>query len=188
MNLLENLFASGNMSMTEILPICHVEDHYFVLDSGKIVDILQINTKTHFADETTVKEDINCLQSFLKTYEGDIKIIALNFPVNTISQQVFFRRIIKTTENAAFKEVLKTKLCKLEELQSTPYYTVREFYIMFWANSREHYYNQLSRIKSYLNAANFVSELDTKKKLQVMEKLTNKSQHIFMGASADEKR
>ena len=110
----------------------------FVLKNQKYFDILKFKTKNL---ATVSKDELDFdnmyINKFFKTYAGDVKIIGLNFPTNTKSQQIYIKKKIENERNSLYRQVLQQKLMELENIEKQM--TDREYYLFFYSDSKEQY-------------------------------------------------
>ena len=71
------------------------------------MDIVQVKCKDLVnASESDVNFDMYSLTKLYRAYTDDLKIISLNFPTNTKSQQIYFQHKINHTANPLLKNIL----------------------------------------------------------------------------------
>lgn len=141
------------------------DDSYF--------DIMQFRCKdlTSSSDDD-IARDMFALQKFFKMYSDEIKIIAMNFPCNTKTQQKFFKEKIKNETNQERKEILEEKLEQCITLEREV--TDREYYLFYYAKDVEGLEERRSNILSILgNSAMMVDEISQSKKILLLQKLMN---------------
>lgn len=170
-------------SASEIIPIVDVFNDSFLLKNGKFMDMLSINCKDLVnSSEETVNYDMFLLTRLYKNYTNDIKLISLNFPTNTKSQQSYFQHKINHSNHPLLKPILEEKYNELIEDEKTS--TSREHYIMFWGDTYEALQRNMSNITTALSK-DLCSRCSLSKKIQVMFAMNNMSSAIFFNAQAD---
>ncbi|MCQ2510858.1 MAG: hypothetical protein MJ116_10400 [Lachnospiraceae bacterium] len=173
-------------STLELIPVRYYDRDYncYVLSDGTMMDILQINTKDLIsASQDEVEYDCLKLGKLFKTYAGDIKIVSLNFPCDTSSQQRYFREKLSNAKNEVYEYWLKVRLRELERIEKT--HTTREFYFLFFSNSFEE--NEKNRNTFLITLAvgkdGLVSILPEEKKHQILTKMNNKNALVSSGGA-----
>ena len=170
-------------SITEILPFDCYDDGLdcFRYKDGTYMDLLQVRTKdlTNEARDS-VEYDILKFTKLYKKFDGDIKIVATNFPSDTSKQQEYIRHKISKTKNSEHKKWLQKSLDELIWIEENR--TSREFYYMFWGNNekeiikrRDIFINTLGTTKDGL----LHKPMDKNKKIAICRKLNNKNAHIL---------
>ena len=101
-----------NKTIMDIFPIIDiVEDKSIFKTTYGYMNILQIESKDIYSlniDE--VNSHVLDLTSFLRGYQDDIKIVCMQFPVNTYNQQ---QNIINKLENLSIKGVDENTLVSI---------------------------------------------------------------------------
>ncbi|MGL4484970.1 MAG: hypothetical protein ACRCUS_08470, partial [Anaerovoracaceae bacterium] len=122
----------------EILPIRYYDSEAdcYALENGSYLGFFE-KTSADIANsmEDEVQYDMLLLAKFLKLYRADIKIVALNFPVNTARQRIFLEKKIEQTNNPIKKQWLKRSIKELSLLDINS--TKREYYIFYYSDSLE---------------------------------------------------
>ena len=175
---------STRKNANDIIPIVDVFNDAFKLRNGKLMDILRIQTKDLVnASEESVNTDMYLFTRLFKTYTDDLKIISLNFPTNTKSQQAYFQHKIAHNAHPLLASVLEEKLEELREDEKTS--TSREHYLMLWGDSYEDLKKRAGTIFGALGNG-LCSYCTLSKKLQVLFSMNNMSSAIFFDVDADE--
>ena len=163
------------------IPICRYDEAEgcYILKDGSCMDLLMVNSKD-LVTSSTDEIEYDCLKfgKLYKTYGGDMKLVALNFPCNTASQQRYMKHKIKTAKNQVFKAWLEKKQRELIALEKNN--TSREFYIMFFSRSVEAHQSDIATIQTVLRSGRdgLVSKIPEEKKHQILYKLCNKSSMV----------
>ena len=123
-------------STKELLGFVDVDDDDSIIMKNGYLDIFQIDSKDIYSltDVETTMNIYNFI-AFLRAYPFDIKLITMNFPVNTLKQQEFIKRKIKECDNKKYYYELIEELEQLVYLESTR--QNREFYIMIFIKDTE---------------------------------------------------
>lgn len=173
---------SVEKEIKNLLPIrfYDTENECFVMEKGTIMDMLKIKTKDLLnASEAEKNWDNMKFSKLYRTYSGDLKIVALNFPCNTSVQQDYWRDKLAKTANPVLKEMQRERLFQLEWLEKNS--TTREFYLFFFSKDiAEHVKNRLSILSILATGVDGVVEEMTKdKKIQILYKMNNKSSYVY---------
>lgn len=170
--------------VSNILPICYYDEpeNAYVMEDGSYLDMVQIVSKDLLnASLDEVQYDCLRFSKFYKTYIDDTKIIAMNFPCVTGSQQQFLSRKMKKEKNPKYKKWLQTSLNEMIFLEKNS--TSREFFLMFFSSEKEQHTKDLLSLKSLLASAGsiLVKEISPEKKEKIIYKMNNKQLRIHGG-------
>lgn len=168
---------------TEIIPLKDIQNGAFKYKDGSYMDFVQIKCKDLVnSSENEVNFDMYTLTKLFKAYADDLKLISINFPTNTKTQQAYFLHKINHTANPRLKSILEEKYNELveDELSSTN----REHYLMFFGETYDKLKKNLDAIFSNLGKS-LVEIIPVSKKLQVMFSITNMNSSIFYNERPD---
>ena len=166
------------------IPIIDTVRDAFQLRDGGFMDMLAIRTKDlENASEEDVNRDMWLLTSLFKRYSEDIKIISINFPTNTKTQQAYFEQKLMHCSHPLLKPILEEKLAELVAFEKTS--ICREHYLMFWGRSFEDLQKNRSSIASALGRELCMS-VSLSKKIQILFSLNNLSASVFYDENAAE--
>ena len=167
--------------ITGIIPIRDTYKGAFKYSDGSYMDIIQVRTKDlESVSDIEVNTDAYMFTKFNRTYSDDYKIISVNFPANTKTQQAYFRNKINHCTNSKLQAILEEKLDQLVYAEQTS--TNREHYLMIFGSSFEQLNDNRGTIFSALG--NLVESIDIDKKVQLLYMLANKSTCIFFDEEA----
>ena len=159
-------------STKELLGFIDVDDDDSIIMKNGYLDIFQIDSKDIYSltdVETTM--NIYIFIAFLRSYPFDIKLITMNFPVNTLKQQEFIKKKIKECDNEKYYYELIEELEQLVYLESTR--QNREFYIMIFIKDTEEKDSIKRTLFRSQNIAVQLIPLTVEKKLKILFKLNN---------------
>lgn len=159
----------GVQDKIEILDV--TDDEFFKTKSGYL-NIYQIKGKdvdglSEFEEENIIKN----FMRFLRIYIYDLKIIMMNFPINTTEQQEYILRKIKKSNKDLYKKFLYEKLDELVDLEKNK--TNIEYYIMIFIDKEE---SSLEKVRTLMRSRNKdcnLLPLTLEKKLRIVYKLNN---------------
>ena len=159
-------------STKELLGFVDVDDDDSIIMKNGYLDIFQIDSKDIYSltDVETTMNIYNFI-AFLRSYPFDIKLITMNFPVNTLKQQEFIKKEIKECDNEKYYYELIEELEQLVYLESTR--QNREFYIMIFIKDTEEKESIKRTLFRSQNIAVQLIPLDLEKKLKILFKLNN---------------
>lgn len=178
MSILSALTDTSDKNVLNLLLIKDIEDGRIVRKNGGYIGLYQITTKDFSAcTEDEIEYDIFSFAKFYRLYANDIKIITMNFPVDTKTQRQYFSRKISQTNNEVFKYHLRVRYNQLEYIEKN--LLDKEFYLMIFASDIEDYKEKDSRVNSILINSGLTEELSEEKKRQILFKLCNKCTSIF---------
>lgn len=169
-----------------ILPYADYDMEYDCISYSEAelyMDILQVRTKDLYnASEDTITFDVIRMTQLYRKYAGDLKIIATNFPSETKTQQEYIKYKIKHTKNTVHQKWLRKKLKELEFVENNR--TNREYYLMFWGNSKDDIVKNremlLTTLGSGIKDKGLVERMEFEKKVAILRKLNNKSSKIIL--------
>lgn len=159
-------------STKELLGFVDVDDDDSIIMKNGYLDIFQIDSKDIYS-LTDVETTLNIYNfiAFLRSYPFDIKLITMNFPVNTLKQQEFIKKKIKECDNKKYYYELIEELEQLVYLESTR--QNREFYIMIFIKDTEEKESIKRTLFRSQNIAVQLIPLTVEKKLKILFKLNN---------------
>ncbi|CUO51024.1 hypothetical protein [Clostridium disporicum] len=159
-------------STKELLGFVDVDDDDSIIMKNGYLDIFQIDSKDIYSltDVETTMNIYNFI-AFLRSYPFDIKLITMNFPVNTLKQQEFIKKKIKECDNEKYYYELIEELEQLVYLESTR--QNREFYIMIFIKDTEEKESIKRTLFRSQNIAVQLIPLTVEKKLKILFKLNN---------------
>lgn len=159
-------------STKELLPFKDADDDDSIIVKNGYLDIFQIDSKDIYSltDVETTMNIYNFI-AFLRSYPFDIKLITMNFPVNTLKQQEFIKKKIKECDNEKYYYELIEELEQLVYLESTR--QNREFYIMIFIKDTEEKESIKRTLFRSQNIAVQLIPLTIEKKLKILFKLNN---------------
>lgn len=168
-------------SVQELIPILdfNMEKGFYFTQDG-CMDLLQITSKD-LINSSSDEVEYDCLKfaKLYKTYEADLKIIALNFPCSTDRQQEFLNYKMQHTTNAVYQSYLKRGLDELDWIGRHD--TTREYYFLIFAKDEEELEKNRITLQSILGTGRngLLKLIPLEKKQQILYKLSNKSSVIF---------
>ena len=159
-------------STKELLGFIDVDDDDSIIMKNGYLDIFQIDSKDIYSltDVETTMNIYNFI-AFLRSYPFDIKLITMNFPVNTLKQQEFIKKKIKECDNEKYYYELIEELEQLVYLESTR--QNREFYIMIFIKDTEEKDSIKRTLFRSQNIEVQLIPLTVEKKLKILFKLNN---------------
>ena len=159
-------------STKDLLGFVDVDDDDSIIMKNGYLDIFQIDSKDIYS-LTDVETTLNIYNfiAFLRSYPFDIKLITMNFPVNTLKQQEFIKKKIKECDNKKYYYELIEELEQLVYLESTR--QNREFYIMIFIKDTEEKESIKRTLFRSQNVAVQLIPLTVEKKLKILFKLNN---------------
>ena len=159
-------------STKDLLGFVDVDDDDSIIMKNGYLDIFQIDSKDIYS-LTDVETTLNIYNfiAFLRSYPFDIKLITMNFPVNTLKQQDFIKKKIKECDNKKYYYELIEELEQLVYLESTR--QNREFYIMIFIKDTEEKESIKRTLFRSQNIAVQLIPLTVEKKLKILFKLNN---------------
>lgn len=166
----------------EVLPIRFYDENLncFILEDDSCLDIFNIvpSDRSNLQGDELQYNIINNMR-FYRLYSQDIKLISMNFPVNTSLQRELLKTKIKTTTDEVRKLWLEREINELELLDKNV--TRREFYFMYFGNNRDDFVKNKSNILKGIGFGRnkLVEEIEKEKKIQIIKKLCNMNSLIL---------
>lgn len=175
MSKLKRLKKTRKVDEKHLLPLRYYSDESeaFVMSDGSFLDILSVRTKDrkNLKDEE-IKYYIYRYTKFYKQYEGDLKYISMNFPVDTSSQRKYMSNYSKKTLDKNRQKWLERKIAEFNNLDDVV--NRREYYLMYFAKNKEELIKNRSIIKNFsIGRNNLFLAIEATEKFQVMKKLLN---------------
>lgn len=159
-------------STKDLLGFVDVDDDDSIIMKNGYLDIFQIDSKDIYSlTDVEITMNIYNFIAFLRSYPFDIKLITMNFPVNTLKQQEFIKKKIKECDNKKYYYELIEELEQLVYLESTR--QNREFYIMIFIKDTEEKESIKRTLFRSQNIAVQLIPLTVEKKLKILFKLNN---------------
>lgn len=175
MSKLKRLKKTRKVDEKHLLPLRYYSDESeaFVMSDGSFLDILSVRTKDrkNLKDEE-IKYYIYRYTKFYKQYEGDLKYISMNFPVDTSSQRKYMSNYSKKTLDKNRQKWLERKIAEFNNLDDVV--NRREYYLMYFAKNKEELIKNRSILKNFsIGRNNLFLAIEATEKFQVMKKLLN---------------
>lgn len=165
-------------TVLDILPIRSYDEEAeaFVLQGGTYMDLLEVLLKDREnASDDEIEYDILTLAKFYKVYEGDIKWISLNFPVDTSVQRENKAKILERTYDPVRQRWLRRQIAEMEKIDA--HTQRRESYLQIFGHNEEEIEKNRAKVLTELGRGrgNIIMEMDKEKKITVIYKLSNMS-------------
>ncbi|MYL39827.1 hypothetical protein [Halobacillus litoralis] len=161
-------------SFAELSPLIDITANgYFQLNHEEgYFDIVQLTSKDIYALNNADKEkNIYTLAYFYQWYLNDIKIIPLNFPVDTSTQQRHILQKLDKTTKKEYRFFLEQKLKELQFIEKER--TNREYYMFIYADDEYTLHSRINNIDRLVNMVLPVVKLSDEKKINILYKLFN---------------
>lgn len=159
-------------STRDILPIRNYDDEIqaFQLEDGSYLDIVMkvAEDVDNMLDDEIQMSMMNFLK-FLRLYNADFKLIVLNFPINTLEQQEYFKRQLEKTNVKTRRLWLERTIDELERAEKGC--IKKEYFIMHFGKTKE----EIEDNRKLLRILNNVEELSIVKKMKVIFKMNNQN-------------
>ena len=156
-------------TVAQLIPVESYEDmiHAFRTKEG-YMDIYGIRTINMNA-LTPYEQDYEILvrRKFLQSYEGEIKMVSIVFPVDLSEQRQFLVHKHSAAEDPYIRKIIEEKLRELEKLEDGS--IERDYYYMIFADDREEIRKAQVRLESLLQ--NGVIRLTKEAKISVLRQI-----------------
>ena len=137
-----------------------------IMDIFPIIDIVE--DKSIF--KTTYVLD---LTSFLRGYQDDIKIVCMQFPVNTYNQQQNIINKLENSKNPNHRYFLEKRLNELKFLEE--YRQNKEFYLFFFAENEKAIFERENLLLRLSSDSMKLKKINNEKKIKILFKLNNQN-------------
>jgi len=161
-------------SFADIAPYVDITANGYIelSDDAGFLEIVQLTSKDIFSlNEEDKNKNIYTLAYFFQWYLDDLKIIPLNFPVDTSVQQ---QHIMRKMENSTKREYLPHLQERLEELQFIEQErTNREYFMLIFGEDELTLQRKTKHVERLLHLVLPVIHLEEEKKISILYKLFN---------------
>ena len=172
----KNIFSK----VTNVLPFLDIKNDY-IIQKDEVMNIIEIEGKDILSLATNeLEKDINLFHAFYKTVKIDIKLVSMNFPVNTQKQKDYIEYKLNKTNNEIYKVFLKDKKNELEFLEKNR--TNKEYYLFLFAPNIEILKSVENTVNRTIAHALNIKSLTIEKKKLILYKLNNKNSKIDTGS------
>ncbi len=166
--------------VTNVLPFLDIKDDY-IIQKDEVMDIIEIEGKDILSlTKSELERDVNIFHAFYKTVKIDLKLVSMNFPVNTQKQKDYIEYKLNKTNNKVYKVFLKDKKNELEFLEKNR--TNKEYYLFLFAPNVAILKSVESTLNRTIAHALNIETLTIEKKKLILYKLNNKNSKIDTGS------
>ena len=166
--------------VTNMLPFLDIKEDY-IIQKDEVMNIIEIEGKDILSlTQNELERDINIFHAFYKTVKIDLKLVSMNFPVNTQKQKDYIEYKLKKTNNKIYKVFLKDKKNELEYLEKNK--TNKEYYLFLFAPNVATLKSVESTLNRTIANALNIRTLTLEKKKLILYKLNNKNSKIDTGS------
>ncbi|NJP38982.1 hypothetical protein [Alkalicoccus luteus] len=161
-------------SFADISPVIDITGNgYFQLSNEDgYMEIVQVSSADIYSLNNEDKEKkINLFAFFLQWYQHDLKVVPLNFPVDTYTQQQFIQKKIEQTSNPQSQFFLEQKLRELQFIETER--SNREFYLFIYADDEYTLRSRINDVTAQMNVVSPIIRLSDEKKINILYKLNN---------------
>lgn len=164
-------------SVVDLIPLLDVEyDEYFRTTYG-YMNIFQIASKDVYSlNQDEIGRHLHDFANFLKLYQDDMKIVCMQFPVNTEEQQENILKKIKKAEIPMYHHFLQKRLDELQFLEKNRYN--KEYFLFIYAKNLNAIREREELIFRISNENMRFKKIDLDKKLKILFKLANQNSKI----------
>lgn len=171
----KELLKNMPLTILELIPIkCAVDNGLgFEYENNMgYFNIFKINSFDYrSATDLELMEHIYSWDRFYRTFDNDIKLIAVNMPVDVIDNIRFYIHKFNNTTNPYYQEQLAEYLMEFREDMRDR--ETKDFYLYAFAKT----YDELCKLNARINASmvstGFLQDIDLQSKLDVFKKFSN---------------
>lgn len=166
--------------VTNMLPFLDIKEDY-IIQKDEVMNIIEIEGKDILSlTENELERDINIFHAFYKTVKIDLKLVSMNFPVNTQKQKDYIEYKLNKTNNEIYKVFLKDKKNELEYLEKNK--TNKEYYLFLFAPNAATLKSVESTVHRTIAHVLNIKTITLEKKKLILYKLNNKNSKIDTGS------
>lgn len=149
----------------------------FVTKDGGYLDFVRILTNDLNArkDYDTLFDIYQFAKSY-KAYANDLKLVIMNYPVDTYPQIQYVSSLLERTQNPVYTSELEKENYALQTAHEK--YEELEFYFMFFSKDLDEYQRNFNILKTYLGKHHIVTSLPFMKKVQIVRKMNNMNTNL----------
>lgn len=153
----------------DFLPFLDIDDDDVFITKYGYMEIYQIETKDIYSlNDYEMELHKFSLITFLRNCVSDFKIVSMNFPVNTRTQQEYINNKLEKANNPIAIKFLEEKKSQFEFLESNR--TNQEYFLLVFSKDKK----EVTRnIMQHQNRAMAFNQIDVEKKLKILFKLNN---------------
>lgn len=167
-----------NKTILDILPILDIDYDYIKTTTG-YMNLYQIESKDVYSlNHDEIERHLHDFANFLKLYQDDMKIVCMQFPVNTEVQQENIEKKISETNKPMYIHFLKKRLMELQFLEANRFN--REYFLFIYSegNSLDKIIEKEDLIFRISNENIRFRKISEDKKLRILFKLCNQNSKI----------
>ena len=123
------------------------------------------------ATDEELLEHIYVWDKFFRTNYNDCKYIAINMPVDMVSNIAFYSRKFNKTKNPLYRSVIQRNLDEFKNKLKNR--ETKDFYLYIHSESYDDMVKQNAKIRAGLGISGLVSEISLEQKISVMRKYSN---------------
>ena len=175
----DRLFRKARRSVLDLSGIRRYDEdeEAFVLSKG-YMDIFRIKMMNMQALSEEERDwQILRWQKFYLSFEGDLKIVSVVCPVDTMVQQDSLRVKLESTDDQVHREILEEKLAELRHISEST--RERRCYLFFYPKDPDELRTDRIRIRELLSGS--VMRMRTEEKLRLLRLLNNQSLYMKGG-------
>lgn len=178
----KELVRYGIKDISTLIPIKDVVNGYFKYINNTYMGIVKLRTRDIMnSSQEEIDNDMELLVHFNRVYDDDYKLISLNYPTNTKTQQAYFKDKIEHSSNDTFTDILQESYDNVREAEFNN--TSRNHYIMFFGDSLKHIVENEDTILR--NLGRLSQKMTVSQQIQLLFSLTNKNIPVVYNDQAD---
>lgn len=161
----------------DLIPIRRVYNNQcFETHDGQLIDLYQIESKDIYSlNDQEIDMHLYQFQLFQRQFLDDYKLISMNFPVNTSSQQGYLHHVLRRTTDRNRRFFLEKELERQEFLEKTQ--VNKEYYLMIFANDSRGYNDQIRLINGF-HSGFTIRPIELEKKKKILSKMMNMNSKV----------
>jgi hypothetical protein len=164
-------------SNRNVFPLAHYDEEAggYVMEDGRYFDFIERMPRDIDNSHTDeVQFEMIVQTKFYKMYRNDIKILVMNFPVNTYRQRMYLEETMEDTNSEVRRVWLERSLQELRLVDQNC--MKREYYFMLFSKDREDHMKNKKQVAALLGEGGkdaLIREIPVQKKHRILMKLCN---------------
>jgi len=163
-------------SNLSILPIRHYDQELdcFMLEDGSCMDILQIIPRdvNNLSNDELQREVYSLIRSY-KTIGSDIKIVSMNFPLNTEKQRDILKQHYDKAEDEVRRKWISRQIEELKTVDANIH--TSNFYLFYFGNNKDDFLRNRENIDKYMCSGfdKIAEHVSMHQRVQILIKICN---------------
>lgn len=156
-----------------ILPFLNITDDYILMKDG-YMELYQVESKDLYTrNDGDLEFLLFGLARLYRSYYDPIKIIGMNFPSNTSTQQRYWEKKLDSATDPIRIQYIHRKLFEFKYLEKER--TNREFFLFVYGEDQQQLSERKIQLERVMQQVFFLKQIDKEKKQDVLFVLNNQN-------------